>query len=80
MRRGTLTCRHRTFRLWYTSQPMRSASLKLDAPTGSTMNSCIASLLPVRQHTHTNGAVVDTNSSAVTVMTATGAHLHASRR
>ena len=33
-------------RLWYTSLPMRIASVKLEAPTGSTMNSCIASALP----------------------------------
>lgn len=34
------------FRLWYTSAPMRMASVKFAAPTGRIMNSCMASLLP----------------------------------
>lgn len=33
-------------RWWYTSAPMRMASLKELAPTGRIMNSCMASLLP----------------------------------
>mmetsp|Transcript_27075 Transcript_27075/g.65322 ORF Transcript_27075/g.65322 Transcript_27075/m.65322 type:complete len:213 (-) Transcript_27075:181-819(-) len=34
------------FRWWYTSEPIFMASVKLSAPTGRIMNSCIASLLP----------------------------------
>merc|ERR1719161_1466246 len=33
-------------RLWYTSEPIFIASVKLVAPTGRIMNSCMASLLP----------------------------------
>lgn len=39
-RQMNATCK-RTFKLWYTSTPIFMASLKEEAPTGRTINSCI---------------------------------------